>query len=546
MKLQGIISFLGGLGLFIYGMHVMAESLQNVAGSKMKKLLSVLTTNKFSGVVVGALVTAIIQSSSATTVMVVGFVNAGLMTLSQSVGVIMGANIGTTITGWIVASGEWSKYLKPTTIAPIAIFFGAILVLFAKKEKYRQTGGILAGFGVLFLGMDSMTHAVSPLRDSEAFQKLFLEFGSNPLLGVLAGAAVTGIVQSSSASVGILQSLAAASLVPWSAAVYIIMGQNIGTCATALLSSIGASKNAKSAAYIHLLFNVMGSVIFSIIAVIYFKFFNYTLGNTLINLTEISLVHTSFNIANTVLLYNFSDILVKVAKKMANSTKYEIDEADLVHLDDRILETPSFAIESSIKEIVRLGRMALKNLNLATQSLLEKDASKVESVMKREKNIDALEQSITSYLVKVSNANIDQEEHDLVASLFHIVNDIERVGDHCENIGEIASININEDVSFSDTAIAELKEVFEVSIRCLSNSILCLENNSKKLAREVILDEQEVDSMEKNLRESHIARLSNNECKPSTGVAFLDIITNLERITDHSSNIAQMVIDKDF
>ena len=277
-----IFTLVGGLGLFIYGMQIMADGLQKSAGNKMKKLLEVLTNNKFMGVLVGAVVTAIIQSSSATTVMVVGFVNAGLMNLAQAVGVIMGANIGTTVTGWLVSSAEWAKFLNPSELAPLAIAIGVGMILFAKKKSVKQVGEIIAGFGILFIGLDMMGGAVKPFRESPVFKNAFLTLGKNPILGILAGFAVTAIIQSSSASVGILQSLARYSLVPWNAAVYIIMGQNIGTCVTALFSSIGASKNAKRTAYIHLLFNVIGTIVFAVIGIVYFKYINHTFGESLI------------------------------------------------------------------------------------------------------------------------------------------------------------------------------------------------------------------------------------------------------------------------
>lgn len=547
MDYVGIITAsLGGLGLFIYGMHVMASGLQKAAGNKMKRILEIITKNKFLGIVVGAIVTAIIQSSSATTVMVVGFVNAGIMSLAQSVGIIMGANIGTTATGWIVSSVSWASFLEPTTVAPIAVALGAALVLFAKKNSIKQIGEIIVGFGLLFIGISMLSEGVAPLSSLPAFKEAFILFGKNPILGVLVGAAVTAIIQSSSASVGILQSLALTGVVSWNSAIYIIMGQNIGTCVTALLSSIGASKNARGAAYIHLLFNVLGSILFSILAFIFFTFINQELGFKEISIVEISIVHTVFNIANTVIMYPFSGLLVKIAEKLTSKEKAQTtkSESSPVHLDDRILETPGIAIQNCIKEIVRLGYMALENLQLATQCLLEKDEEKAETVLAREKNIDKLQQMLTEYMVKLCNADISENENNMITSLFHTVNDLERIGDHCENIIELSNFMEQEQIAFSNVAKKEIVNISNLTVECVENSVKALEDGDKKYAIEASRGEAEVDEMEQNLRILHIKRLKDNECDPTTGVVFLDVLTNLERVTDHALNVAQGVVSR--
>ena len=541
---QIFIMFIGGFGLFLYGMQVMAQGLQKSAGSRMKRLLEVLTKNHFMGILVGAAVTAIIQSSSASTVMVVGFVNAGLMNLNQAVGVIMGANIGTTITSWIVSSAEWMKFLSPSQLAPIAIAVGVVFMIFAKKKSLRQIGEILAGFGILFLGLDMMGTAAKPLRGSKVLQDAFVILGHNPILGILAGAAVTVIIQSSSASVGILQTLAAAALVPWNAAVYIILGQNIGTCVTALMSSIGANKTAKRAAYIHLLFNVVGSVVFAIVAVIYFYWINPVLGQTMINMTDISIVHTAFNILNTLMLFPFANGLVYLSGKLVSNMDEEEDESVLRHLDDRIIETPSFAIENAIKEVIRMGNIAEDNTRLSMESLFEKDEKKIEQVFRREKSINSLEKAITNYLIKISNSSISEEQHNYVTGLFHTINDIERVGDHAENIVELAQLHIEEGITLSDIARTELKMMFEATIECFETALRARKNNDVILAQNVLAQEDRVDQMEEELRSSHIERLAKNECSATAGVVFLDVISNLERISDHASNIAMSVLDQ--
>ncbi len=539
-----IISFAGGLGLFLYGMNIMASGLQKTAGSKMKELLEMLTKNKFLGVLIGAFVTAIIQSSSATTVMVIGFVNASLMTLGQAVGIIMGANIGTTATSWLVSSAEWAGYFKPETLAPIAVAVGATMLIFSKKTNIKQIGEIIVGFGVLFIGIEMMTGGLEPLSNSQIFRDAFKELGENPFLGVITGAVVTAIIQSSSASVGILQSLAFSGIVTWNSAIYIIMGQNIGTCITAMLSGIGASKNAKGAAYIHLLFNVIGSVMFSIIAYIFFDFIRPDLGALPIGLVEISIAHTGFNVANTVIMYPFSGILVKIAEKIALRGKVIEDEAEPVHLDDRIMETPIFAIQNCIKEIVRMGYMSYDNFKLSIDALLNKDETKIEKVLKREKNIDKLQKVITQYMVKLCSTNINENEKKTITSLFHTVNDIERIGDHSENIVEIAQFMIQEKVRFSEIGYNEMLEICNASIECVKNSIIALDERDIAKAEEVVKGEATIDYMEKEFRAKHIERLAKLECDTTTGVAFLDTLTNLERVSDHALNVAQGVLKR--
>ena len=538
-----ILGFAGGLGLFIYGMQVMASGLQKAAGNSLKKILEVLTKNKFLGVLLGIGVTAIIQSSSATTVMVVGFVNAGLMNLQQTVGIIMGANIGTTVTGWLVSSVQWAGVFSPENLAPIAVFIGAALAIFSKKQTVNQIGEILVGFGMLFIGIEMMSTGVEPLQHLPAFKEAFTQFGRNPLLGVLVGAVVTAVIQSSSASVGILQSLSLTGLVSWNSAVYIIMGQNIGTCVTALLSSVGTSKNAKGAAYIHLLFNVIGSVFFSILAAIFFTFY-HDFGFQKIGMVEISLIHTGFNIANTVIMFPFSGLFVKMAEKLATVTSKNTgdDETVPVHLDDRILSTPSIAMSNCTKEIVRLGNMSLKNLTAACESLENRDGSRVEKILEREKNIDNLTKAITAYLVKLCNSNLTKQENTNATGMFHIVNDMERISDHAENIIEMTQQMIADDLELSKKGIDDLKKMAEESLKSVRNCIIALSDNDIDFAEKVIKEEERVDNLEKQIRGEHMQRLTSGECNPRVGVIFLDALTNLERVSDHALNVAQGVI----
>ena len=540
-----IIPFVGGLALFIYGMQIMAQGLQNAAGSKMKQLLKALTQNKIMGVLLGAVITAIIQSSSATTVMVVGFVNAGLMDLTQSMSVIMGANIGTTVTGWLVSSVEWAKFLSPAVIAPVVLMAGVIIMITAKKISHKEISSIIIGFGILFIGIEMMSDAVYPLRESEVFKTMFVTLGDNPLLGVLAGAAVTAIIQSSSASVGILQTLAASGLVPFNAAVYIIMGQNIGTCITAMLSGIGTNQNAKCASYMHLVFNIIGTFLFSVLSIIYFKMINPQMGLGTISQTQISMVHTVFNIATTALLFPFSNYIIALAKKLNHADmEEEQDESELVHLDDRLLETPSFAVQSAVLEVVRMGYIVEKNLDTAVEALLHHDSKKIEKVRKREVTINNLCHSISDYLVKICNTHINQTENSVVTSLLTVITDMERVGDHCKNMAACAETLEKENAFFSDSAVKELLEMIEKTKTSYDSALKALEYSDTSYAYDTVRAEDIVDDMEDKLRAGHITRLANNLCNVRSGVRYLDVLTNLERISDHAMNIAQVVINE--
>ena len=541
-----VIPFIGGLAMFIYGMNIMADGLQHAAGSKMKKILEVLTQNKLMGIGLGALVTAIIQSSSATTVMVVGFVNAGLMNLTQAITVIMGANIGTTITGWLVSAGEWAKMFSPSTLAPIAVMVGVIITLMGKKQQSKDVAGIIIGFGILFIGMNTMSDAVYPLRESEVFKTAFVSMGSNPFLGILVGAGVTAIIQSSSASQGILLSLASAGLVPTNAAVFIIMGQNIGTCVTAILSSIGASKNAKCVGTMHLTFNISGTIIFSIIAMILFARLDPSYGEGIINMTQISFIHTVFNIGTTIILMPFSGWIIKFAMKVngIKAVETKSDEAELVHLDKRMMSTPSVAVEGAKLETIRMGRIARENLSLALSTLSDHDEEKIADVKEREFVIDKLCDSISKYLIDLCMLHLSDKDNEMVTSLLNTVSDMERVGDHAENIVELAEEMRQEGISFSDTALEELNEMSTTTLGAYDNAVKALELDDITYAVKTSFLEDQVDAMEKKLRAGHIERLSNAECSVNAGIHFIDLLGNLERVSDHAMNIAQVVLNE--
>ncbi len=536
-----IIPFAGGLGMFIYGMQIMAQGLENAAGNKMKSLLEILTKNKLMGVLLGAAITAVIQSSSATTVMVVGFVNAGLMNLTQAMGVIMGANIGTTVTGWLVSSVEWAEFLSPSKLAPVAVIVGVVMMLTGKRRSTKDISSIVIGFGLLFIGITTMSEAVEPLREFEGFVNMFVVLGQSPVLGILAGAVVTAIIQSSSASVGILQSLAAAGLVPFSAAIYIIMGQNIGTCVTAILSGLGAKKNAKTAALMHLLFNVIGTVLFSAVAIVYFEFMNPQAGVGAISQTQISLVHTIFNIGTTVLLFPASNLIIKLAKKIGSVKENEQDPGKVL-LDERLLETPGIALQSTINEAIRMGELVMGTMETVRDILFSKTQAAIDQVREDESTVDKLCAGISDYAVKLSTMQISEKEHETVAHLLQILSDIERVSDYCENISEYAETMIEKKVTFSDVAKSHMEEIMSETIDSYRYAIEAFRDNSQEKALKVIEKETRIDELEIRLRTKHIARLADNQCSTEAGIVFLDALVGLERISDHARNIVEEVL----
>ena len=544
--LKLLFEFVGGLGMFLYGMNIMADGLQKSAGSKLKNIMSFLTKNRLVAVLVGAGVTAIIQSSSATTVMVVGFVNAGMLNLAQAVGVIMGANIGTTITAWIVSLSEFGSIFKPEFYAPVLVGFGAFCIIFSKNEKKKKIGEIFIGIGLLFIGLTFMSDAIKPYRDSQIFVDMFTTLGKNPLLAIIAGAVVTAIIQSSSASVGILQTLAMNGIVSWKSAVFITLGQNIGTCITALISGAGAGKNAKRASVIHLLFNVIGTIIFSIVMFVLFRF-NVAWAGSMISSVEISIFHTIFNVTCTVLLFPFAKVLVKLSELLIRDGKEEEEETLIEEtkrkLDKRLLSNPSVALEAAKKEVDVMGEMALNNLKTALNALQTEggvgDVSKVYAV---ENDLNHMEKMLTAFLVEVDNLSLTEHQHLLVKNMFYAVSDIERVGDHCENIAELVEVMKRDGIVFSKKGTADMAEITSETINALTTALQARSTDSKKTALMVEQYENHVDELEDLFREKHIARLSKGKCTPENGVVFLDIMSNLERISDHACNLAGYVI----
>jgi len=546
--IESLFSFIGGLGMFIYGMNVMADGLQKAAGNKMKQLLGYMTNNRIVGVLVGALVTIIIQSSSATTVMIVGFVNAGLMNLTQAVGVIMGANIGTTVTAWLVSMSELGSFFSPEFYAPLFIGIGAFIVLFAKKQKVKDIAGICIGFGVLFIGLSFMSGAITPYKDLPIFAKAFQTLGSNPIFGILTGTIITGIIQSSAASVSILQTLALSGVVTWNSAIYITLGQNIGTCVTALISSAGANKTAKRAAVIHLLFNVIGAVLFGLVLFTVFTI-KPEYGNSAISIVQISIFHTIFNLTNTIILLPFADKLVSLSGVIVKEEEEIVKEAEdtraLRHLDERIFQTPSFAVESAVSEVVHMGKVALGNLQFACEGFVERDGDKLKKVFETEKIINNMESIITEYLVKISHLSLTEKQHITINNLFYSVSDIERVGDHCENIAELGEYQLANDIKFSQDAEQGAEKMMEMVNLAFENALLARGEESAQYAIKATEYEDEVDKLEETLRKLHIERLSKGLCSPDSGVVYLDLINNLERISDHADNLAEYIISEE-
>ena len=529
------IGLMGGLGLFLYGMNLMGDGLQKSAGSKLKRIIELLTSNVIMGVLVGMVVTMVIQSSSATTVMVVGFVNAGIMSLTQAIGVIMGANIGTTITAQLVS-------LDVDFLAPVALGIGIVIYMFSNKPKHKNIAEILIGFGILFTGMDFMKEAVKPLAGYQGFTDMLLSFGHHPILGVLMGFAITAIVQSSSASMGMLIALASQGLIPITAALPILYGENIGTCVTSLISSIGASRNARRAAIMHLTFNVLGSMIFMfilskpIVAIV-----------TAIDPTDaarqIANAHTLFNILNVIVLLPFNKLIVKLALKLVPETKGEQDDDKVVkYIDDRMIETPSIALANIVKETLRMGEKSKESLNAAMDGIVDKSKEKIELSFKREKLINELQKSILNYLLKLSKASLNEDSRETVDALFNTVNDIERIGDHAENIAELAKDIVDLEISFSDVGIGELKDMYNKVVSTYTYALEAMRTSNVELACKVIKMEEQVDMMEKSCRANHMNRLNSSSCSIESGVIYLDIISNLERVSDHAVNIAQQVI----
>lgn len=541
MSVANILSMAGGLGLFLFGIRTMGDGLENAAGAKLKRMLEVLTGNRFLAVLVGFVVTAIIQSSTATTVMVVGFVNAGMMSLAQAVGVIMGANIGTTVTSLLIA-------LNFSSVAAAAVLVGVILMLASKKTVVKNLGAIFTGFGLLFLGIDMMSDSMAPLRESAGFMNFIVTVSESPLrplFGIILGIVMTAVLQSSSASVGVLQTLAMQGLVPLKFSVFVLFGQNIGTCLTALFSTVGAKKNSKRAAVIHLLFNLIGTGIFILIALLtpYVEWIEKLSPDPM---AQIAISHIVFNIVSTVVMFPFAKALVKLSCLLVPGKDDSESEMHCKFIDDRLLNTPPFAVMQVSKEVARMAKLARDNFETSAHALINRSNKDLDKVMENEEIINYLNHHITSYLVKLNALDITDSDSDYIARVFHAINDIERVGDHAINLAEAAQHNIGEGLKFSDPAREELNQLCGSVVTLLERSMAAFDNQSlsDNEAKELSDFEEHIDDLTLECQDSHIFRLNRKECNTEAGMLYLNTITDFERVGDHAINIAFLARSK--
>ena len=547
MSIFDVFSLLGGLAMFLFGMNVMGDALVKSAGNRLKSILAKLTSNKVMGFLVGLAVTAVIQSSSATTVMVVGFVNSGVMTLSQSIGVIMGANLGTSVTSWLLAmtgiNGEsfFLQLCKPSTFSPVLAFIGIALQMFSKSDKKKNLGIIFLGFAVLMFGMETMSGSVEGLASNESFRQLMILF-SNPILGVIVGTLLTMIVQSSSASVGILQSLSMSNAVSIATAIPIIMGQNIGTCISALISSIGASKNAKRAAFIHLYFNVIATVIILTVYCSLDAVFQFPFVQEAATPLNIAVLHTVFKILALILLMPLSGLLEKLACLTIPDGKDEMSDSK-VYLDERFLNTPSVAVSQARNVANRMAETTRESI-LSSFTLFENFDSKLtETIREQENAVDKYEDVLGDYLVKLSSRDMSISDSHEVSKLLHIIGDLERISDHAVNMVEAAEEIHENKLSFSEEANQEIAVMMKALSEILDLSVRALTTDDLAAAAKVEPLEQVIDLLRDTIKKNHITRLQNNECTIELGFVLSDILTNLERVSDHCSNIAGCIIE---
>ena len=547
MDITHITSLLGGIALFLYGMSIMGAGLEKLAGGKMQGVLQKLTSSTIKGVIFGTLITGVIQSSAGTVVICVGLVNSGIMTLTQSVGVIMGANIGTTVTGQLIRMADISgdslllTLIQPKTFAPVVAFVGCIFYVFLRNAKKKNIGQIMLGFGILFTGMSLMDTGVSPLRESAAFQELFVTM-TNPVLGVLVGMVATVIIQSSSASVGILQALSSTGLVTFGSAIPIILGAHIGTAFTPLLTIGGSSKDGKRAALIHLYFNIIGS--FVLLGAIYAV--RYTIGipvwGDVMNKSTIANIHTLSSVAAMMLFLPFSRVLSKLAMLTVPNSAEEAQEMSMPVLDERLFKSPAVALQQAKSAVVKMSHRAAHNVSLSTPLLLKMDEDVVSAIHVRENLIDRMEVEISNYLIKMTDQELGDDESHAVTELLNFVTEFERIGDYAVNIQEKAVELYEKEASFSDIAINELKLLDSALEQILTRTNDAFENDDITLARQVEPLEEVIDILVEKLRDGHIKRLKDGICSIDTGVVFLDVLNNVERISDHCSNVAARLV----
>lgn len=530
-----IFKFVGGLGIFLFGIKYMSDGLQKTAGDKMRSLLETFTSNPVMGVFVGIIVTILLQTSTGTTVMAIGLVNAGLMTLRQAIGVIMGANIGTTLTAFIIG-------IKIENFALPIIAIGAFFLFFIKKKMYQYIGQVIFGFGMLFLGLRTMGGGLKPLKELQAFQDFITDLSASPFLGVIVGTVFTMFVQSSSATIGILQTMADEGMIELLPSLPVLFGDNIGTTITAVLAAIGASVAAKRAAAAHVIFNIVGTILFVIALTPVYHVVVWLGDITGANIRmQIAYGHGLFNVTNTLIQLPFVALIAVLVTKLIPGESRDL-EFGPKYLDSLLLTNPSIALGQAQHEIIRMGEFARESLNDAVNYFFTKDEKLGNMALQKEKIINDLDKKTTEYLVKIQQSSMNEQESGKVSVLMQTINDLERIGDHAENIVELAEFTITQKVEFSEEALSELKIMISLTNQTIGQALQALEHDDKEVAEKVLANESKLDKMEREYRKSHIARLNNNLCTGSSGSVFLDILSNLERMGDHSKNIAQYVL----
>lgn len=552
MTIFNIFSLLGGLGMFLYGMKIMGDNLEKCAGGKLEKILERLTSNKYKGILLGAFVTAVIQSSGAVTVMLVGFVNSGIMQLEQTVGVIMGSNIGTTVTAWILSlsgiSGEsvLIQMLKPDNFSPILIFIGGFCVLFLKKDKIKNVGRIILGFGLLMYGMSVMTVAMSPLSESDSLKNVLTLF-NNPILGIIAGFVLTTMLQSSSASVGVVQALSATGAISFGTAIPILTGQNIGSCTTALISTTGAGKNAKQTAFIHLYFNIIGTILFLTLYYVLDAILKFTFTDSAINGFQIAMVHTIFNVLTTIVMLPFTNKLIALAKRtVKDMPEVEVDAVDIMRIDERLLKTPDVAIEPCKNAIKAMAELTQGNVDLGLGLIYDFNEKKFDRISQHEGMIDNYEDVLAIALTKISAKKTNAQTSHTASLFIHAINDIERIGDHAMNIAESAKDIYNGHFEFPEDTKKELKVLRHLLEDIMAAAFTAFKTTDVQLAQRVEPMEEVMDYLSKKLKSRAVVRMQDNECAVQAGIAYLDIINDFERISDHCSNLAIYVIQDNY
>ena len=544
MDLQAVLTMLGGVGLFLYGMKLMGQSLERFAGAKMEKTLERLTSSRGKGVLLGAGVTAVIQSSSATIIMVIGFLNAGILKLVQAVPVIMGANIGTTVTAQILRLGDLNndnfllQMLKPVSFAPLCVVIGAFAMLISKKNKTKDKAGIAVGLGILFIGMNMMESSFKPLASSPEFMQIFLVL-TNPVLGVLAGMAVTVLLQSSSASVGVLQAMSATGAITFSMAAPIVIGQNIGKCVTVLLASIGTNKNSRRAVCIDITMSIAGAVIFLLLIYVYQGLFGFSFWDKPVNRGRIADFHTLFNLATCIFMLPCVNLLIQFSKKIVKDKNVSKIDEELQLLDPIFIPTPALALEQCKKVMVSMTDAALENYRLASNCLFKYRTEDFEKIKENENFLDKTETVLGDYLVRITEQHLDVEQNRLATEFMHTVGDFERIGDHCQNLLDVAEFNMEQNIVFSEDALCELRYLQAAVDEALSVTVTAYQEEKESVCHKIGPLEDNVDYLVDMLKSKHIDRLKAGQCSTQGGISYVEILTNMERISDHCINIAQ-------